>query len=201
MANNGTCANVQMDSTAIQLMDEFDVKADEMINNAPSDIDMQLWNRAHLKALKLAAVIAVGCNPHAPVVTQDIATWSIGFVERDVAVMTTRFQQGEMGLGDHRLEADIRRMVEAYLVMPMDKRAQYKVAKTLLAEPVIPFSYLRRRLRLLASFKNDRRGLGRALDDTLKDMVKGEILRIIPTQQVLERFGVMSELYTKGPAW
>lgn len=200
-ANNGTCANVQMESSAIQLMDEFDAKADGMINAAGSDVDMQLWNRAHLKALKLAAVIAVGCNPHAPVVTPDIARWSIDFVERDVAVMTTRFQRGEVGVGDHRHEVDIRKAVENYLAMPADKRLQYKVAKTLLAEPVVPFHYLRRKLRLLSAFKNDRRGTTLALEHSLKDMVKAEVLRMVPPQQAMEKFGVTSELYVKGPAW
>lgn len=200
-ANNGTCANVQMDSTAIQLMDEFDAKADGMINAAGSDVDMQLWNRAHLKALKLAAVIAVGCNPHAPVVTPDIARWSIDFVERDVAVMTTRFQRGEVGVGDHRHEVDIRKAVENYLAMSESQRLQYKTPKSLLNQPVVPFHYLRRKLRLLSAFKNDRRGVARALEDSLKDMVKAEILRQVPPQQAMEKFGVTTELYVKGPTW
>lgn len=200
-ANNGTCANVQMESSAIQLMDEFDAKADGMINAAGSDVDMQLWNRAHLKALKLAAVIAVGCNPHAPVVTPDIARWSIDFVERDVAVMTTRFQRGEVGVGDHRHEVDIRKAVENYLAMSESQRLQYKTPKSLLNQPVVPFHYLRRKLRLLSAFKNDRRGVARALEDSLKDMVKAEILRQVPPQQAMEKFGVTTELYVKGPTW
>lgn len=200
-ANNGTCANVQMESTAIQLLDEFDAKADGMINAAGSDVDMQLWNRAHLKALKLAAVIAVGCNPHAPVVTPDIARWSIDFVERDVAVMTTRFQRGEVGVGDHRHEVDIRKAVENYLAMSESQRLQYKTPKSLLNQPVVPFHYLRRKLRLLSAFKNDRRGVARALEDSLKDMVKAEILRQVPPQQAMEKFGVTTELYVKGPTW
>lgn len=200
-ANNGTCANVQMESAAIQLMDEFDAKADGMINAAGSDVDMQLWNRAHLKALKLAAVIAVGCNPHAPVVTPDIARWSIDFVERDVAVMTTRFQRGEVGVGDHRHEVDIRKAVENYLAMSESQRLQYKTPKSLLNQPVVPFHYLRRKLRLLSAFKNDRRGVARALEDSLKDMVKAEILRQVPPQQAMEKFGVTTELYVKGPTW
>lgn len=200
-ANNGTCANVQMESSAIQLMDEFDAKADGMINQAGSDVDMQLWNRAHLKALKLAAVIAVGCNPHAPVVTTDIARWSIDFVERDVAVMTTRFQRGEVGVGDHRHEVDIRKAVENYLAMSESQRLQYKTPKSLLGQPVVPFHYLRRKLRLLSAFKNDRRGVARALEESLKDMVKAEILRQVPPQQAMEKFGVTTELYVKGPTW
>lgn len=200
-ANNGTCANVQMESPAIQLMDEFDAKADGMINAAGSDVDMQLWNRAHLKALKLAAVIAVGCSPHSPVVTTDIARWCIDFVERDVNVMAARFQRGEVGTGDHRHEVDIRKAVENYLAMSENQRLQYKTPKALLGEPIVPFHYLRRKLRLLSAFKNDRRGVARALEESLKDMVKAEILRLVPPQQAMEKFGVTTELYVKGPTW
>jgi hypothetical protein len=66
---------------------------------------------------------------------------------------------------------------------------------------VVPFHYLRRKLRLLSAFKNDRRGVARALEDSLKDMVKAEILRRVPPQQAMEKFGVTTELYVKGPTW
>lgn len=200
-SNNGTCCNVQTDTEALLLLDQFDAKSDSMINSAGSDVEMQLWNRAHLKALKLGAVIAVGVNPHAPVVTGTIAQWSIDFVERDVTTMATRFLKGEVGTGDHRHEEDIRRVVEAYLAMSPDKREQYAVPKKMLDLPVIPFHYLRRRLRLLTAFKNDRRGTARALEDSLKDMVKADILNMIPQQQAFEKFGVTTEVYIKGPTW
>lgn len=200
-SNNGTCCNVQTDTEALLLLDQFDAKSDGMINSAGSDVEMQLWNRAHLKALKLGAVIAVGVNPHAPVVTGTIAQWSIDFVERDVTTMATRFLKGEVGTGDHRHEEDIRRVVEAYLAMSPDKREQYAVPKKMLDLPVIPFHYLRRRLRLLTAFKNDRRGTARALEDSLKDMVKADILNMIPQQQAFEKFGVTTEVYIKGPTW
>lgn len=200
-ANNGTCAGVQMDSEALRLMDAFDTRADKLINQAGSDVDMQLWNRAHLKALKLAALIAVGVAPHAPVVTGEVAEWAIAFVERDVATMATRFQRGEVGTGDHRAEQDIRLAVEAFLAMSPEKRAQYKVSSKLLEGSVIPFHYLRRRLRIRAAFKNDRRGAAKALEDALADLVKAEILQVVPQQQGSERFGVRSELYVVGACW
>lgn len=200
-SNNHTCAGVRVDEEAEQLLDAFDARADAMINSAGSDVDMQLWNRAHLKALKLAALLAVGCSYHNPVVTRDLATWAISFVERDVMAMATRFQKGEVGTGDHRHEEDLRKAFEAYLEMGPEERLQYKVAKSLLASPVVPFHYLRRRLRLRAAFKNDRRGAARALEDSLNDMVKAEILQVVSPLQAMEKFKVTSELYIKGPSW
>jgi hypothetical protein len=200
-SNNRTCVEVTLDEAAIYHLDNFDTTADLAINQAGADVDMQLWNRAHLKALKLAGVLAVGCNPHSPVITGDIAQWAIAFVEKDIAVMATRFKHGEVGNGDHRHESDIRRAIENYLEMNDSQRLQYKTPKSLLNLPVVPFHYLRRKVRLLAAFKNDRRGIARALEESLKDMVKAEILQLIPQQQALTEFACKSELYVKGPTW
>jgi len=134
-------------------------------------------------------------------VTGEIAEWAIAFVERDVATMATRFQRGEVGTGDHRAEQDIRLAVEAFLAMSPEKRAQYKVSSKLLEGDVIPFHYLRRRLRVRTAFKNDRRGAAKALEDALADLVKAEILQAVPQQQAIECFGVRSELYAVGPCW
>lgn len=200
-ANNGTCANVQIENKALVLLDAFDVKADGIINSSGADIDMEIWNRAHLKALKLSAIIAVGNDPHSPKVTEEIAKWAINFVERDVSVMTTRFSKGEVGDGDHRHESDIRRAVDQFLAMSAKIRSTYKVPAQLLTEPVVPFHYLRRKVRLLTAFKNDKRGTAKALEDSLKDMVKAEVLKLIPVQQAVEKYKVQSELYVKGPTW
>ena len=200
-SNNNTCANVSISSEATTMLDAFDASCDARINEAGSDVDMQLWNRGHLKALKLAAVIAVGIDPHAPLITSEVAAWAIRFIEHDINIMASRFSEGEIGVGDHRHEADIRRAVEAFLEMTPAQRSQYKVPKSVAEAPVIPFHYLRRRLRLRAAFKNDRRGVVRALEESLKDMVKAEILLLVPTQQAIEKFGVRSELYVKGPTW
>lgn len=200
-SNNQTCANVQIDTNAQRTLDELDAKADGIINSAGSEVELQLWNRAHLKALKMAAIIAVGCNPHNPVITGDIAQWAVSFVEQDVRVITERFKKGEVGTGDHRQEEVVRQAVSAYLKMTVAQRQQYKTPKQLLEKPIIPFHYLRRRVRLLSAFKNDRRGIARALDDCLKDLVKAEVLQIVPPIQAKSEFGVSSELYVCGSTW
>lgn len=58
--SNNTCSAVQTTGDALALLDAFDIMADAKINNGAHSSEAQLWNRAHLKALKLAGVIAVG---------------------------------------------------------------------------------------------------------------------------------------------
>lgn len=199
--NNNTCGVVQTDASALKLLDAFDIKADDAINSVGNEVEAQLWNRAHLKALKLSALIAVGVDPHAPIITSEIAQWAIGIVETDTQRISTRFTRGEIGTGAHRHESDIRKAIEAFLTMIPEQRAQYKTPKSILFEPVVPFHYLRRRLRLRAAFKNDRRGPVKALEESIKDLIQAEILVEIPSTQAIQSYGVRSPLYAKGPLW
>lgn len=200
-SSNNTCANIQIDSKALSMMDEFDVMADSMINGSNSDVEAQLWNRAHLKVLKLAALIAVGCNPHAPVINEEAARWALDFVNRDVMTMVNKFKREEMGQGEHLHESDIRRVVEQYLEMTLEQRASYKVPAKVIEHQVVPFHYLRRKVRLLSAFKNDRRGVAKALQDSLDDMVKAEILNLVPPIQCMQKFGTSAPLYAVGSTW
>ena len=198
---NNSCAHVQMTQAAMDILDEFDAHCDERINGSGSDIEHQLWNRAHLKALKLAGVIAVGCEPYAPVINERHAQWAIQFVRNDVNTMVAKFKKGDVGTGESKQEADIRRAVEDYLTMSTSKRLDYGITKAMAEVNVIPFPYLRRRLRLLASFKADPRGPAKALDEAIRDMVKAEILQQVPPIQVQQRFGSRTEVYTVGSSW
>jgi hypothetical protein len=200
-AQNNSCVDVCLDQDAQYLLGAFDHKADTFINNAPNDAHAQLWNRAHLKALKLAALIAVGVNPHNPIVDQVCAQWAIDFTERDVNTILSRFDKGEIGKGDQKQEADVKRAIKTYLTMPADKREQYRVPTTMLSESVIPYSFLRRKLKTLTSFKDDRRGATMAITTQLGDMIKGGVLIELSPQQVLERYNSKSPAYVLGPSW
>lgn len=198
---NHTCAPVQLDSHAQRLLDAFDQLADDKINSANGDAEMQLWNRAHLKAIKLAALLAVGCNVHQPIVTKELAEWAISFIQRDVTTMAERFSTGAIGHGDHQQENDIRTAFEDYPQLGDKQRVQYKVPKALRDKNVVPYVYLKTRLRLRASFKNDRRGAVEALQKALADMVKAGTIQLVPSQQAQAELGTSAPVYIRGEAW
>ncbi len=192
---------VPMDSEAKKMLDAFDHHATEQINADQGDISRQLWNRAHLKALKLAALVAVGVNAHAPVVDRACADWAIALTQRDISKLLAKFADGDVGFGDLRMESDVRRAVEDYFGLTHRKRREYDVPETLVDKEIVPLSYLRRRLRSLSSFRNDRRGSSNALNATLASMVEGEVLDKIPQAQLLMYCRSNSPAYVKGPAW
>lgn len=202
MANNDTCCPVQVDRWADAELTMFNVMADDQINGSQDDVNRQLWNRAHLKALKLAALVAVGCNIHQPIVTKDVANWAIDMVKADVTNMSAKFASGEVGHGDHEQESDIRKAVDRYPTMTEEMRAQYKVPKLLLNKGnLIPYVFLKRYLGQRASFRNDRKGAVLALKTSLDDMVKSGQLSQIPPIQAKGELGVDSPVYYRGEAW
>lgn len=196
---NNTVHPVSVDSEALAMLDEFDSYVDDIINSSEHSLDVELWNRAHLKCLKFAGLIAVGIDPQNPVVTPQCVEWARDLVMNDVSGMVEKFGKGDMGKGAGKQEHDIMRAVISYLTMPQTTRESYKVPAALLSEPLIPYHFLRRRLRVVASFRDDRRSFNVALDSMLEAMVKAEQLILIDPRVARERFKVNSPLYAKGP--
>lgn len=200
-SGNNQVVTVTITPDALALTDAYDREVDGIINASGAEITKQVYNRAHLKALKVGALLAVGINQYHPVITADLAEWAINFTRMDVAAMIEPFESGEIGSGDHRQELDIRKAVEDYLAMDVNQREQYKTPTKVLDKQLVPFGYLRRRLRLLASFKDDRRGAVLALEMALKDLCHAEILALVPPQDALSTFNCRAPLYYCGPAW
>lgn len=168
---NGQNVPVRPDAHAAKLLDAFDLEVDTRIRGA-RDVMAQIWNRAHLKALKLAALLAVGVNMYEPVVTQQMAQWAVDMVRNDCAKLAERFATGDVGEGDQKQQAEIMRKIEAYL-KAADTDAAIKKMHTkasLKAVGIIPYSYLARNLLGVAAFKNDRRGATEALNKCLQSL-------------------------------
>lgn len=203
MRHNDTCCPVQMDRSAHRAMDAFNCYADDCINKDGADeVTKQLWNRAHLKALKLAGLVAVGCNLDQPIVTGDIAEWAINLVRQDIDNMVSKFSSGVVGLGDHQQEADLRAAIDRYPQFTEEQRASYKVPKLLLNRPqLVPYVFLKRYCVMRSAFKNDRRGAVLALQTALGDMLKSGMLAQIPSEQAKKELGVDSPVYYRGEAY
>lgn len=198
---NRQCVPVQQDAYSLNLFKEFDSYCDDEINNSSADIAKQLWNRAHLKALKLAALLSAGANPYQPIISQSSADWAIELVSQDIKKLLAKFDVGEVGTGDVRLELDVRRAIEAYFKMSAWDRQSYGTPKKMQTLDLVPLNFLRRRVRQLVGFKTDRRGATKALSDTIDALCEaGTLVRINPIQ-AREQCGTSSPVFGTGENW
>jgi hypothetical protein len=177
---------VQMDSEAQSEMDRFNLYCDDQINNAKTEVEdtlSELWNRAHMKALRISAQVAVGCEMTDPVVNRYMAVWAINIVMEDARNVIARFRSGEIVTSNVE-QTKLTKMADTfkyYIESPWPKVcAQAGVnASRLHAERIIPYSFLSRRLLNVACFKNEPRGATTAIKETLRTMVeRGDIQEV-----------------------
>ena len=198
-ANSSFC-NVGTTASADKLLDEIDAEADDTINSSEDDVLAQLWNRAHLKALKLAALVAVGVDHHGPVVGDVEAKWATDFVRAEVADVAANMQRGSGGNFAQQEEA-LRKLVATYLNMPPAKRNAYNPPRATLGEPVVPLRFLAARASRLKCFHHHVRSPREMVDNLLSSMVREGTLVRVPEGQAQEQFNTSQPLYAPGEGW
>lgn len=194
-AQNINCP-VGIDQEASMLLDAFDELADSEINNPDADDSCkQLWNRAHLKALKLAALIAVGVNYRNPVIRKDHAEYAIKIIKADIAMMLGNFDAGLMAGDEVRREHLVLEASRAYLAMDYNKRLTYIKSTALAKLDVVPIAFLRRRLRNVSDFAYAG-DTGRALDNAIKSLVDmGDLVPVGQPELIKQGVKTRTEAY------
>lgn len=144
----------------------FDIECDDQINKTDDEAMRQVWNRAHLKVMRLAALLAVADNYLEPVVQFHHADWALMLVRRDMNIMFTRWQQGAIGMDD---ETRIRRVVSFMVKYFSDKSVATSIKLHHMG--IIPRSDVQKRVYSYAAFRNYRNGANAALEQTLRVMV------------------------------
>ena len=147
----------------------------DLINQSEdNDIAKQLYNRAHLKIMKLAGLVAVGLDDKQPTVTFDHLEWARKIVDRDHANILHRFQLGKVGrqTGDIHQFAEMVRVVKEYIHNPFDDTMlNYGATVKMHLQRVIPAAYLQKRCSVLQAFRNDRMGSTFSLKRTIESMI------------------------------
>jgi hypothetical protein len=198
--NNGNNAlNVQIDDDALQLFKDFDKHCDYQINHASNDVTRQLWNRAHIKSLKLAALLAVGCNYINPIINVECAKWSLDLIVNDAFNLLGRFESGTIGANNLQNEQtlDIKKALRKYVTSSWEELTTSNGATlNTWAIKVIPHSYISAFCRQRASFKNDRLGPVQALKTCIAAMIEcDEIKELNPNDKRQKSLALNSRCY------
>lgn len=164
LAQRNVVINVGFEPDAAELFRKFDNKCDAHIRGS-REVTRQTWNRAHLKAMKLAAVVAVGIDHINPVIGPLCADWAIRLVEADALNILGRFERGEIGdvSGNELLQQDrVRAVMRECIERPFDEiMKQYGGDKAedrreqlskIHAAGLVTHQYLQRRLLNLKLF-------------------------------------------------
>ncbi|WP_133365316.1 hypothetical protein [Qipengyuania sediminis] len=180
-----TCASYSALSPAIRVSINAEAQArliacerqaTDFVNAGGSNVHAELWNRAYLKAVKLASLIAVGVNEHNPVIDLAAANYAIELVAKQTTWLTSKFESGDVGEeggNESKQRAHILKTMANYFGHEMDWGNSDRVLRL---NGIIRQSYFQSMMSRYPAFKDDRRGATAAIKAMLYSMSEnGEI--------------------------
>ncbi|MBB6193978.1 hypothetical protein FHS51_004243 [Sphingobium wenxiniae] len=188
---------VEFSPSAQSLLDLFDEECDAGIVGQDDENLRQLWNRAHLKALRVAALLAVGDQYLNPVVTEEQAAWAIALVRHGVAAFDKRIRQGDIGEGsDGGREQKVLDLCREFLLLPSEKLPSWlKHGKAMQDANIVPRRYLQQRTQRLAAFERHKLGHTAALNMAIKTAMTNGNLIEVKKEPLVEQFSFFGQAY------
>jgi hypothetical protein len=142
---------------AAELLDRFDARCADGVRATDDEAKRQVWNRAHLKALRVAALLAVGDQYLNPIVTVEQAQWAIALIEYGNGTFLGRIESGEVGVGtDSGREQKVVDVCLEFLALADNhkKLAEYKHGKSMRDAYIVPRRYIQQRTQRFSMFEN-----------------------------------------------
>jgi hypothetical protein len=193
LAHNRQVHHVAMTDGAHGIFDAFDKWCDRCMNDDnTNEVVRQLWNRAHLKAMKLAALIAVGINYINPMIDENCAQWATDQIASQTSKLIAKFRAGDIGDGagnESRQVREVIKTIATYLNEPFERYAQYGGTQAMHAAGIIRYDHIQRRLVSMAMFRQDRIGGTNAIKRAIDLLLTADELREVPRVQMTELFG------------
>ena len=175
------------------IMDAFDKECDNHINGTQDESKRQMWNRAHLKMLRIAALLAVGDNYLQPVIDVQHLQWAQDVVRRDIGIMGRKIESGEIGSGDNAREKRMAAIIREYITHAPG--SGYNIPKGMREQGFISRSYIQIRTARLTVFTSHKLGATRALDDTLRSFIDSGYLMELARDKAVEMFNSTGKVY------
>lgn len=189
-------ALVTPSSEAKAAFDQFDRECDDAINATEDEARRQMWNRAHLNALKVASLLAVADNFMFPAISDAHARWAIDLVKRNIASMTKRLDSGDVGDSDHSRRQKVHTCMVDYLMKDLPKTyADRKGWVEMQRELVVPRYYITNRLQSVSVFANHKLGANAAIDLALQSLIADGVVQHIAKPRVIENYGYHGDAY------
>lgn len=193
LGHQGIVQNVRLEGPAKDLLADFGRHATACINSG-GEVARQLWNRARLKALKLAALPAISRNMHDPALILSDAEWACNLVNHQTEHLIGKFDRNEVGNVDGDESKQLDELIKAigrYYGEPFNSLSGYGgFDESMHRDGVFTETYLSRILTKRAAFRNDKRGGPTvALKRALRNLLDGDEIREMPKNQMLAKYG------------
>jgi hypothetical protein len=190
--------NVDRSEEAAKMLQQFDNLADSKINTTDKEVIRQLWNRAHIKVLKISALLAVGENITNPKIEVPNVLWAKQIVENDIRALSVKFEEGIVGKSSEEIKQanEAKRMIREF-IQPnnWEKVSKYCTDQRFYSSGIIPYQYLNKRLSPLAVYQQDKTGCTSSLKRTIQMLIDSGVISEVSKPQMIEKFDTGQKAY------
>lgn len=184
LAMTNTWTDVLFTDQAKKIFEDFDRFCVSKFYGREDEALRQVWNRAHLKALKIAALCAVADSYMKPTVRETQAVWATEQVLRDVYGLLRRVESGQVGGSTETQQMKIvQSLIKEYLA-----GGAKKCEERLRVAGVVPHSWLMERVQDLAPFRKHRLGARLALKQVEDELISQGTLQQVGGTDVRDKF-------------
>lgn len=174
-------------------LNAFGDMCDLRINETTNEWRRQLWNRAHMKALKVAALLACADHCVNPRITSEHVDWALTLIRNDIETMTRRLDNGDVGISDDSREKKLLNICKTYLEKPVPKG--YGFPDEMRAAGVVPRKYLQTRARNVKALNDHKLGATAALDLTIRSMIDSGYLVEVAKDKMADAWGPQGKCF------
>lgn len=174
---------IEKDPAAEEMLQNYEFMCDEQINETDDESYRQMWNRAALKVLRIAGLLAVADNWITPVIKTEHVSWAMTVVTADIDGMQDRLLAGDVGTADSNREMKIMSICRAYFTdesSDADPRMRF--------DGIIPRNYIYRRVRKVSSFDKNVRGASAAMDMSIKSLIDNGNLVEVRAAELINKY-------------
>lgn len=138
-----------------------------------------LWSRAKEHVRQISALIAIGVNRHVPIIEASYVDIAIAIVRPTLEKISAKVRNGETGLGDDRLEAEIKKFIERLQTGSWANKAGFPGIKAeYMDRGYFQLAGIKNHCIRLAPFRQHRLGANAAFEATINTMARYGIVTL-----------------------
>ena len=180
--------DVELSNNAKRMSIEFDEYVTNTMNkNKEDEVVLNLWTRAHLKSLKLAALNSVGIECLHPILTKEQLEYSIKIVCDDIRSLLNKHRKGETGnpTSETSQLTVLKKLIYEYYSVKLTAKT-YDKFKPYQDNFIIPHSYISLRLGNYPEFYKHVLGRTKSIKQAV-EVLLNEGLLVKPNEKYFEK--------------
>ena len=192
---------VEMSEDAKWIYTEFLNHKDRMLSGVDNEAIRQLWSRAPLKALKLAALLACGENLDEPIIDGVHLHWALEVLRYSIQKLFKRINETGLATAEKasvQLQ-EMKRVIGEFVKKGLKGELPEKFSKfvdltSIVPKITIPHSYLSSRLTMLKSFSNSANTI-KSIESAEIDLINQGVIIEVSRKEALEDFFFTGRLF------